>query len=152
MTTAPTGHLDAPVERVPLRLRLRSSTSDDGGGAWWPQSRDLGVEVADLVDNFPDPTTRITRLLISRADWVSLEPGDRPVRQVRARHGIVNVGLIARGGARTVVLMLASGERLRLRVIASNADPMVARRLLRDAGGPRSSPTARTGSAAGTAG
>lgn len=46
----------SPVGRGPLRLNM----AEDPGrnrldGAWWPQTRDLEVELADLVDNwFPD--------------------------------------------------------------------------------------------------
>jgi hypothetical protein len=98
MTTAPSSRFDPPPERVPLRVRLTDSMSNGRlGGAWWPQSRDLCVEVADLVDNFPDPTARITRVLFSRSDWVNAVHDGRPVRQLRAHQGLVNVGSVARG-------------------------------------------------------
>ncbi len=56
--------------RAPLRLQLRdASASGQIDGAWWPQSRDLQIEAADLIDNFPAPAGRISRLLCSRPDW-----------------------------------------------------------------------------------
>jgi len=148
MMTAPTDD-QRSMKRVALRVGLYASISDDcRDGVWWPQSRDLRVEVADLVDNFPDPAAGITRVLLARSDWVNASDG-RPVRQVRSRHGEVNVGFLARGGARTTVLLLGTGQRLRLRVIASSADPRLAGGLLRDAGEPRRVPATPAQSAAG---
>lgn len=103
--------------RVPLRVRFDAAMSDEGlDGTWWPQSRELGVEVADLVDNFPDRSVHITRLLFAGSDWDD-RGTDRHPTQVPAARGVVNVGVIARGGNNRVVLMLSSGERLRLRVV-----------------------------------
>jgi hypothetical protein len=48
------------------------------GGVWWPQSRDIQVEAADLVDHFSDQVGRIDRLLFSRPDW-----GQRRFRRPR---------------------------------------------------------------------
>ena len=144
MTTSPTSPGNPSPERAPLRVRSRESTSNVGlNGAWWPQSRDLRVEVADLVDNFPDPSARVTRLLFAGSDWANAVHDGRPVRQVQAGHRLVNVGLILRGATQRVVLMLAIGQRVRLRIIPCGADPAVAGRLLRD-GGPHRSPDART--------
>ncbi len=56
--------------RQPLRLRMGEKPGShplDGG--WWPQSRDLTVELGDLVDNFPEAQGRIVRVLFSPPDW-----------------------------------------------------------------------------------
>jgi hypothetical protein len=71
--TTPTHLLPIPptsaADRVPLRLQLDQPT---GGGAldgsWWPQSRDLSLELADLVDNFPSALGEVHRVVISRPD------------------------------------------------------------------------------------
>lgn len=136
MTTAPADPLARPTQRLPLRVSVREATTDRIGGAWWPQSRDLWAEVADLVGNFPDREARIVRLLYSRSDWVSTVPDGQPVREVLVDGDLVKVGSLARGGRGTVVLMLATGVRLRLRVIASNADPVTAAGQLGDVHGP----------------
>jgi len=40
--------------RVPLRLQMTQKPhSHPLDGGWWPQSRYLEVELADLVDHFP---------------------------------------------------------------------------------------------------
>lgn len=68
----------ATADRAPLRLRLVDPAGDghlDGG--WWPRSRDLASEVADLVDHFPAHLGRIIRVLYSPPDW------DGVVRHVR---------------------------------------------------------------------
>lgn len=61
--------------RVPLRLRMAEETGTDQlDGGWWPQSRDLAVELADLVDEFPAQFGRIKRAWVSPPDW---EPAPR---------------------------------------------------------------------------
>lgn len=56
--------------RTPLRLRMSTAPGEallDGG--WWPQSRDLDLELADLVDHLPVLAGRVQRALYSPADW-----------------------------------------------------------------------------------
>jgi hypothetical protein len=56
--------------RQPLRLEL--SRSPDGSpidGAWWPQTADIDIELADLVDHFPDHLGTVYRVLYSKPDW-----------------------------------------------------------------------------------
>ncbi|WP_221767507.1 DUF5994 family protein [Nocardioides sp. LS1] len=79
MTTSPT----VPAPHAALRLQLQDhSGSSPIDGAWWPHSRDLHVEVADLVDHFPLLSGRIDRLLFSRAGL-----GPRPRGKPRATQG-----------------------------------------------------------------
>ena len=63
-TTTTTGPATAPA---PLRLVL--STHPGHGsldGAWWPRSRNLATELADLVDHFPTSAGRVIRAVYSR--------------------------------------------------------------------------------------
>lgn len=81
-TTAPdTAPATAPAtassesDRGPLRLRLVAPAGPghlDGG--WWPRSRDLAVEVTDLVENLPPGLGRVTRVRYSPADWDGADP------------------------------------------------------------------------------
>ena len=73
--------------RGPLRLRLAEHPERghlDGG--WWPRSRDLAVELADLVDHFPHRSGRIVRALVSPPDW------DPAPSRIPVRRGNVEVG------------------------------------------------------------
>lgn len=133
MTTSPTTPLSppSPSGRVPLRLRLRDTASADlVGGAWWPQSRDLQVEAADLVDHLPVSAGYVDRLLFSRPDWDNPVVDGRGVRRIRASRGVVKVGSFPSDDTQLMVLALAGGRRLRLRVIPSDTDPAEADRLL----------------------
>jgi hypothetical protein len=122
MTTSPT------QTRVPLRLQLADGP-DTGtgtvGGGWWPQSRDLQTEAADLVDHFPAEAGRIQRLLFSRPDWDTLPDGGR-LRAVQAERGRVKVGSFPGDDTTMMVLQLASGRRLRLQVVQGDAEPVAA--------------------------
>ena len=71
-----------------LRLRMAEDRSPAGlDGVWWPRSRDIVTEVADLVDHFPaDRFGRVVRVLVSPADW-----------DVRPRHALVRGGIIRLG-------------------------------------------------------
>lgn len=76
--------------RPPLRLRLVDPPGEghlDGG--WWPRSRDLALEVADLVDHFPAHLGRITRVLYSPPDW------DGVVHHVRVAGRQVETGALS---------------------------------------------------------
>ena len=72
-------------------------------GGWWPQSRNLEVELADLVDHFPASSGRIVRATISAPDW------DDPPKRVPVRTGYIQVGGAA--GDDTHVLLLRTSDR-----------------------------------------
>jgi hypothetical protein len=132
MTTSPRTSVHAPAVRVPLRIRLRDSFS--GGhteGVWWPQSRDLHVEEADLVDHFPDQAGHVDRLLFSRPDWDSPVVNGRGVRRIHARGGPVRVGSFPSDDTQLMILLMASGRRVSLKVIGSATDPLDAVQQLR---------------------
>jgi hypothetical protein len=100
-------------------------------GVWWPQSRNLQVEAADLVDHFPDHVGHIDRLLFSRPDWDNSVVDGRGVRRIQARRGTVKVGSFPSDDTHLMILLLASGRRVSLTVIASATDPAEADRQLR---------------------
>lgn len=126
--TAPAGEGD----RAPLRLSLWAQVPPGApNGAWWPRSRDLQTEVADLVDHFPVESGRINRLLFSRPDWDDVVSEGRGVRRVRAARGVVKVGSFPADDTHEMVLSMSSGVRLRLRVVPSDSEAQEAAEALR---------------------
>ena len=83
-------------------------------GGWWPQSRDLTVELGDLVDNFPPKQGRIVRILFSAPDW-----DDSPKRVPTAR-GYVKVGFDPHDDTHVVVLTTSERNELCLLVVPSH--------------------------------
>lgn len=102
---------DVPVAgRGPLRLRMagpRGSGHLDGG--WWPYSRDLVVELADLVDHFPARSGQIVRALVSPPDW------DSAPRSIPVARGHLKVGSFPRDD--THLILLTTSDRIVLRVM-----------------------------------
>lgn len=102
------------TSRAPLRLRLRDAPGLarlDGG--WWPQSRDLAVELADLVDHFPAERSRVVRALYSPPDW------DAPPRRVPVARGYVKVGFFPRDDTHQIHLRLWDTTTVHLLVVPS---------------------------------
>lgn len=96
--------------RQPLRLRMNHTQGADClDGGWWPQSRDLTVELADLVDHFPPGYGRVVRALFSPPDW------DPPPRRVLVAGGFVKVGSFPRDD--THLIELKTSERTVLHVL-----------------------------------
>jgi uncharacterized protein DUF5994 len=101
--------------RVPLRLRLSDPDRPhplDGG--WWPQSRNLGVEMADLVNGFPADRARIVRALYSPPDWE-----DAPKRVTTAR-GYIETAAFPREFSPVMILTTSDRQKLCLLVIPSD--------------------------------
>jgi hypothetical protein len=118
-----------------LGLRLQLSDSPAPGrvdGAWWPRSRDLQQEAADLVDHFPTASGRVNRLLFSRPDWDDPDPAGRGMRKVVAARGAVKVGSFPSDDTHLMILTLASGQRLKLLVIPSDTEAAEGERRMRD--------------------
>ena len=78
-------------------------------GGWWPQSRDLAVELADLVDHFPARFGRIGRALFSPPDW------DPAPRRVQVAGGYVKVGSFPRDDSH--LIQLKTSDRTVLHVL-----------------------------------
>lgn len=119
--------------RAPLRLRLAEGrASGPLDGAWWPQSRDLRVEGADLVDHFPQDVGRVGRLLFSRPDWDAVA-GAPALHRIRVGRGSVKVGSFPSDDTRVMVATMQSGQRLRLLVVPSDTDPALAAEVMEQA-------------------
>ncbi|TIC79766.1 hypothetical protein E8D34_14490 [Nocardioides sp. GY 10113] len=115
MATSNGPHLVAVAEpiaasRSPLRLRMaRTADGNHLDGGWWPQSRDLAVELADLVDHFPRTLGRVVRALVSPPDW------DAVPRVVRVGGRSVKVGAFPRDD--THLIHLTTSDRTLLHVL-----------------------------------
>ncbi|MGH3507756.1 MAG: DUF5994 family protein [Nocardioidaceae bacterium] len=96
--------------RGPLRLRMAEHPGRDHlDGGWWPRSRDLVAELADLVEHFPTRWGRIVRALISPRDW------DHAPRRLPVVGGYVKVGSFPRDDTHLIRLM--TSERTALGVL-----------------------------------
>jgi hypothetical protein len=92
-------------------------------GVWWPQSRNLQTEAADLVNNLPSSVGHINRLLFSRPDWDDALVGGRGARRVQTGRGPVKVGSFPSDDTQLMILTMANGQRLRLDVVPSDTEP-----------------------------
>src|SRR3954451_22516083 len=98
--------------RVPLRLRLTDESGRDVlDGGWWPQSRDLATELADLVDHFPAVSGRVVRALYSSPDW------DTRARRVAVASSYVKAGVVPRDDTHLMHLTMTTGRPMNLLVI-----------------------------------
>ncbi len=99
--------------RRPLRLLLSASPGRRAAldGGWWPHSRDIDVELADLVDQFPAAAGRVARALYSRPDW------DTKPRSVRVARGTLKTGSFPKDDTHVIELSMSAGTRLRLLVV-----------------------------------
>ena len=98
--------------RVPLRLRMAQHPGRDHlDGGWWPQSRDLAVELADLVEHFPPELGQIVRAVYSPPDW------DPAPRRISTTSGYVKVGSFPRDDPHLVHLTTSDRDVLKVLVI-----------------------------------
>lgn len=114
--TSPTAS-DSPVcpqasPRQPLRLELSPSPGQSPlDGAWWPQTHDIDLELADLVDHFPVQMGTVYRAIYSKPDWTS-----RPRTVATARRRI-RTGSFPRDDTHLIVLSLSTRRSIRLLVV-----------------------------------
>ncbi|HEU5037652.1 MAG TPA: DUF5994 family protein [Nocardioides sp.] len=101
-----------PADRGPLRLRLADHPGEDRlDGGWWPRSRDLGVELADLVEHFPPQLGRIARALFSPPDW------DPAPRRIPVGRGYLKVGSFPRDDTHLIILTTTDRTVLHVLVV-----------------------------------
>lgn len=92
------------AKRVPLRLRISPRPGQDRlDGGWWPQSRDLAGELADLVDHFRPAAGRVV------CDRYSPPDRDVPARRIPVAGGFVKVGSLRRDD--THLIQLKTSDR-----------------------------------------
>ncbi len=121
------------ISTITPGLRLQLSPIPGNGpleGAWWPRSRDLDDELADLVDHFPAGVGRISRALFSRPDWLT-----RP-RRIKVARGYLKTGSFPSDDTHLMRLKLSSERELRLLVIPPDTPRDEARELLVHAASP----------------
>lgn len=135
MTTSnsPVRALSPDALRVALAAPRRNRPLD---GGWWPHSRDLAVELAELVAGLPPGAGRAVRAVYSPPDW------DTPPRRVPLARGYLKVGSFPRDDSHVLDLLMLDGTTLRLLVVPSTADPRQARSALQAAADPGGTGTA----------
>lgn len=100
-----------------LRLTMGATAGKDRlDGGWWPYSRDLSIELVDLVDSFPSRYGRILRATCSAPDWE-----DAP-RRVAVQGRTVKVGRFRRDETHVIHLTTSDRAVYRLLVIPSTFD------------------------------
>ncbi|MFZ2013287.1 MAG: DUF5994 family protein [Nocardioides sp.] len=127
---------DVPANATTTGEGLRLQLSDPAphsrvDGAWWPRSRDLQREAAELVDHFPAESGRISRLVFSRPDWDDSSHDGHGVRTIRAARGQMKVGSFPSDDTHLMILAMSSGQRLKLLVIPSDTPDAEGERRLR---------------------
>jgi hypothetical protein len=106
-----TTHRPPSRGRVPLRLQLNTKLGQGPlDGSWWPQSRDLSIELADLVDHFPGEHGQVTRAVFSRPDW------DTAPHRVRVSRGLIKVGSYPHDDTHQIWLTMSSRRAIGLSV------------------------------------
>ncbi len=122
---------DSPISPTPMTttgpLRLKLAAHPGTGsldGAWWPRSRELERELADLVDHFPDTAGHVERVVFSRPDW-STSP-----RRVRVGRGPMKTGSFPEDDTHLVLLKLSSAKQLRILVVPSETEVDAAMELM----------------------
>ncbi|GAA1101979.1 hypothetical protein GCM10009668_20480 [Nocardioides dubius] len=109
------------------RSRLELNLSRDPSqidGAWWPESRHLGDQLATLFALWPPKAGRIARVLYSPPDW-----DDRP-HAVLVGSRVVKTGCFPRDDTQCLVLTMSNGDELTLRIIAPASSQAEAIRVL----------------------
>lgn len=116
MTTATAPSTSSAATPGQLRLRLTEHQGRDHlDGGWWPHSRDLGVELRELVDGFPPERGRVVRTLYSPPDWEAGAPRDLTVAA-----GRVKVGFFPHDDTHLVHLTMSDRSVWRLVVVPSD--------------------------------
>ena len=139
---APAGDPGEPAAaRSNERLRLALSASIGRGvldGAWWPRSRNLENELADLVDNFPATSGRVVHAVYSRPDWQPTH------RRIKVKRGLIKVGSFPNDDSHRILLGLSNREILQIMVIPPHSSPALALAVMVTAASPGNRDSAAT--------
>lgn len=96
----------------PARFALRAGSNPKApSGAWWPRTRSLDHQLADLIDHWPAAEGRVSRILYSPPDW-----DDHP-HSVQVTGRRMKTGSFPHDDTHEVTLVLHNGERRRITVI-----------------------------------
>lgn len=105
--------------RLALTLTADRQTCD---GAWWPRSRDLGLEVCSLFETWPAELGLISRVYYCPLDW-----DDAPVAvAIPKRRGRLRMGHLPSQDTHHVVLGMLDGKRRTLVVLPSTTSEQTA--------------------------
>ena len=127
MTTSDSTLAPAPElqDRGPLRLTLAKELGEGPlDGAWWPRSRDLQTEAADLIDHFPPGRGRVYRLGYSTPDWAA------PLRRIRVARGVTKAGSFPKDDTHVVRLAMSTRHVVHLLVVPPETSERDARILM----------------------
>jgi hypothetical protein len=109
------------TKRRPLRLQLNRTMGDGTqDGTWWPQTRDLNIELPDLVDNFPKVYGLVDRIVLARPHW------DTAPSQVRVARGLLPVDPSPRETDSQVLLSMSTRRKIALVVTPPEGLPPAA--------------------------
>jgi Family of unknown function (DUF5994) len=117
--------------RVPLRLLMSTNLRrGELDGAWWPQSRDLAVELADLADHFPHTTGKIDHVAYWAPDWV------RAPCHVEVASGAIKTDQSPDDDTHAIRLLMSTRETLHVMVVPAATAPERARHAMTVAASP----------------
>lgn len=109
------------IDAETARITLSASSSEESSsldGVWWPRSRDLAVEVPQLVATLQTKGIRISRVAYSREGW------DGVVRKLATGNRTVRLGWFRTIDPNSVSLTSSDGRiRLDLLVIPPESQP-----------------------------
>ena len=128
---------NAPAPSTPPRLELAAAPANGLlAGSWWPRTRDLERELANLVDHFPSEVGHVSRAVFSRPDW------DTAPRSVQVGRGRMKTGSFPRDDTHVMVLTLSTRRRLSLMVVPPDTEEGAARDLMTKASDPANTSSA----------
>ncbi|WP_157514976.1 DUF5994 family protein [Nocardioides sp. J54] len=112
MTTSNSTNPTNPAGRAPARLRMAPVAGQNRlDGGWWPRSRDLATELADLLVQMPAESGHIIRALFSPPDW------DPAPRRIPIGAGYLKVGSFPRDDTHLMLLTTSNRTILRMLVV-----------------------------------
>ncbi len=115
---------------VRVRLRRDGTTAETAfDGAWWPRSRDLAVELPELVAALDLLGVRVERFTHPLQPWASVPP-----RKVVVNGRMIRTGAFATMDPQLVSLSADGGRRIDLLVVPPEADALTGVRALRMSG------------------
>jgi len=132
---------DHTTSKVAPRVSFRQPVTSDPfvDAAWWPRSRDLQAELPGLLELMWDAGREVVRVSYALGSWLPVP------RQLRIGGRVVRLGGFVYTDAAMISLRDAWGsERVDVLVIAPDADPAVAAKVMMLVSRPGRNETAAT--------